>query len=170
MQLIRCTRKLLKELRTIPGDREQPEGVLGGWHANLLRIERRKCVLFTNDATLFSIFVPGMKKERFDRMAQIFGQELFRSLNREGFGQSEIEAVLDEIREIHYAKTNNRRVLGSMNDLAFQLKWIIQVNGGLEQVSMDSLARELNRIPMSVIREHTYSIEALRSRLESYVT
>jgi hypothetical protein len=170
MQLIRCTQKLLKELRTIPGEIEQPEGVLGGWHANLLRIERRKCVLFTNDATLFSIFVPGMKKARFERMAHIFGQELFRSLNREGFSQSEIEAVLNEIQEIHYAKTNNRSVLGSMNDLAYQLEWIVHANGGLAHASMDSVAYELNRIPMSAIREYTYSVEALRSRLEPYAT
>jgi len=170
VQLIRCTQKLLKELRALPEEIEQPEGVLGGWHANLLRIERRKCVLFTNDATLFSILVPGLKKEQFERMAHVFGQELFRSLNREGFGQSEIETVLDEIREIHYAKTNNRSVLGSMNDLANQLEWIVHANGGLAQASMDSVAHELNRIPMGAIREHTYSVEALRSRLERYAT
>jgi hypothetical protein len=170
MQLIRCTQKLLKELRISPGELEQPGGVLGGWHANLLRTERRKCVLFTNDSTLFSIFVPGMKKEWFERMAHVFGQELFRSLTREGFGQSEIEAVLDEIQEIHYAKTNNRSVLGSMNDLAFQLGWIVHANGGLAQASMDSVAHELNRIPMSAIREHAFSVEALRSRLEPYAT
>ena len=170
MQLIRCTQKLLKELRISPGEMEQPEGVLGGWHANLLRIERRKCVLFTNDATLFSIFIPGMKKERFERMAHVFGQELFHSLNREGFGQSEIETVLDEIQEIHCAKTNNRSVLGSMNDLAYQLEWIVHANGGLAHASMDSVAHELNRIPMRAIREHTYGVEALRSRLEPYAT
>lgn len=170
MQLIRCTQKLLKALRIPPAELEQPEGVLGGWHANLLRIERRKCVLFTNDSTLFSIFVPGMKKERFERMAHIFGQELFRSLRREGFGQSEVEAVLDEIEEIRYAKTNNRSVLGSMNDLAYQLEWIIHAHGGLAQASMDSVAHDLNRIPMSAIEEHTFSVYALRSRLHRYAT
>jgi hypothetical protein len=149
---------------------EQREGVLGGWHANLLRIERKKCVLFTNDATLFSVFVPGMNKVRMERMALIFGQELFRSLNREGFGQSEIEAVLSEIQDIHYAKTNNRSVLGSMNDLACQLEWIVHANGGLGQASMQSVAHELNRIRLSAIREHAFSVEALRNRLEQYAT
>jgi hypothetical protein len=111
-----------------------------------------------------------MNKVRFERMAFIFGQELFRSLNREGFGQSEIEAVLGEIQEIHYAKTNNRSVLGSMNDLAYQLEWIVHANGGLGQVSMESVAHKLNRIPLSAIREHTFSVEALRNRLEQYAT
>ncbi len=170
MQIIRCTKKLSKELRISPGEMEQLDGVLGGWHGNLLRIERRKCVLFTNDATLFSVFVPGMKKERFQRITHVFGQELFRSLRREGFGQPEIEAVLDEIEEIHYAKTNNRSVLGSMNDLAYQLEWIVHSNGGLAQASMDPVAHELNRIPMSAIKAHTFSIEALRSRLQTFAT
>jgi len=57
MQMIRCTQKLLKEL---PMEASEDAAALPSacWHANLLRIDRRKCLLFTHDTTLFSLFVP----------------------------------------------------------------------------------------------------------------
>ena len=167
MQLIRCTQKLLKELGVAPTTIENPTGVLGAWHANILRIERRKCVLFTNDETLYSLFLPGLRKPQFEQLADIFGQELFRALRLEGFSQSQIEAVLEEIRELSFAKTNNRSVLGSMNDLAYQLEWIISTLGGLTSCSIDTVNYKLNRIPMSAIK-YVYSIDALKKALSSY--
>ena len=168
MLVLRCTQKLLKELSIAPSDAIVPVGALGAWHANLLRFERRKCVLFTNDSTLYSIFVPGLRKPQFQRITDVFGQSLFRSLRLGGFAQPQIEAVLeniDGIEELQVAKTNNRSVLGSMNDLAYQLEWMISSSGGLEMCSIDRVNQELNRIPMSAISPHTYSIDALRDRL-----
>src|SRR3990167_7548126 len=73
MTLIQCTQKLLKEL---PIDQEiimaNFPSLLGNWHANLIRIERRKCVLFTNDETLYSFFIPGVKKQNFQNLASTF--------------------------------------------------------------------------------------------------
>jgi hypothetical protein len=170
MQMLRCTLKLLKELAVTPVETDKPDGALGSWHANLLRLERRKCVLFTNDATLYSVFVPGLRKPQFGRIADVFGQALFRSLRLDGLSQSQMEAVLDEIEELQIAKTNNRRVLGSMNDLAYQLEWIISSMGGLEFCSIDDVNHRLNRIPMSAIKLHVFSIDALRAKLDVYAT
>ncbi|MGH8569046.1 MAG: DUF6933 domain-containing protein [Gammaproteobacteria bacterium] len=33
-----------------------PSASRAGWHANLLWFERRKCVLFTHDETLYSVW------------------------------------------------------------------------------------------------------------------
>lgn len=164
MLTIRCTQKLLKELKVAPGGGEPQDGYLGGWHADLLRIERRKCVLITNDATLYSLFIPGLRKPEFERFGEVFMQHLFRNLRCEGFEQHQIERVLDEYREIKIAKTNNRSVLGSMNDLKYQVEGIIWDIGGLDQVDLISLNQKLNRIPMGAIK-YSYSIKALKIRL-----
>ena len=125
MAILRCTKKLLTELKTKPSEGAISSNELGRWHANLLRVDRRKCVLFTNDATLYSFLVPGIKKPQFENFTEVFGQNLFKNLLWENLPQKQIEIVLDEHREIIIAKTNNRSVLGSMNDLAFQLKYRI---------------------------------------------
>ena len=169
MAILRCTKKLLTELKTKPSEGTISSNDLGSWHANLLRIERRKCILFTHDATLYSFFMPGLKKPHFETVRDVFGQNLFKNLLWENFPQNQIEIVLDEHRDIIIAKTNNRSVLGSMNDLSFQLKYRIGAMGGLVNVDLAELNHELNRIPMSALKE-IYSIDELRKMLNKLST
>ncbi len=157
MATLRCTKKLLSELRRKPSDGTQCADELGSWHANLLRIDRRKCVLFTHDKTLYTFFVAGLTKPQFQIFDEVFRQNLFRSLVSENLPQKHIEIFLDDIRKIEITKTNNRSVLGSMNDLTFQLKYQIADEGGIEITDIPKLIHDLNRIPMSAIEE-IYSI------------
>jgi hypothetical protein len=169
MAILRCTKKLLDELQAKPVDVPESVGRLSNWHVNLLRLDRRKCVLFTNNATLYSFLVPGMKKAQFKSFEEVFNQQLFKSLVAEGLPQNQIEKVLDDCREIAIAKTNNRSVLGSMNDLAFQLKVRIEAAGGLGNIDLTELNHDINRIPMSAIEEF-YSIDELRKLLTTLST
>lgn len=169
MLSIRCTQKLLKELKVTPTQEEQQGGYLGGWHADLFRVERRKCVLITNDLTLYSLFIPGLKKPELEQFGEVFMQHLFKNLRCEGFTQDQIELVLNEYREIKIAKTNNRSVLGSMNDLKSQAEHIIWELGGLLRLDVIELNHKLNRIPMGAIK-YSYSIKALKKRLAEIET
>lgn len=94
MATLRCTAKLLKELGVAPSKVDESGGCLSSWHANLLRIDRRKCVLFTNDSTLYAVFVPGLRKRQFQEIADVFVQSVFRSLRLAEFTQAQIEIVL----------------------------------------------------------------------------
>ena len=80
--------------------------------------------------------------------------------------QKQIEIFLEDIREIKIAKTNNRSVLGSMNDMTYQLKYKIAYEGGLLNINLPQLNHDLNRIPMSAIEE-IYSINELMKFLKS---
>ena len=164
MAILRCTQKLLSELKLNPSDTVQPADELGSWHANLLRIDRRKCVIFTHDRTLYTFFISGLVKVHFKNFHEVFRQNLFKSLMAENLPQKHIEIFLEDIREIEISKTNNRSVLGSMNDLTFQLKYQIADEGGLLNTDITKLNHDLNRIPMSAIEE-IYSIYELRKLL-----
>jgi len=80
--------------------------------------------------------------------------------------QKQIELFFDDIRKIEIAKTNNRSVLGSMNDLTFQLKYQIADEGGLLNTNITQLNHDLNRIPMGAIDE-IFSIYELRKFFKS---
>jgi hypothetical protein len=134
------------------------------WHANLLRIERRKCVLFTHDATLYSVFVPGLTKPDFEHLGEVFGQRLFKTLLWDGFPQPQIERMLEACRTIRFARSNNRSVLGSMNDLRFQIEVCLAHDGGLANTDLAELHHKLNRIPMSAVSCRD-AVEGLRERL-----
>jgi len=166
MAILRCTKKLLTELRAKPADIMQSPSDLNGWHANLLRIDRRKCILFTHDKSLYSFLVTGLNRSDFQNIGEVFRQNLLQNLTREGVPRRQIELFVDDIREIEITKTNNRSVLGSMNDLAFQLKYTIDYHGGLLNTDLAKLNSELNRTPMGAI-EYVYSINELNELLKN---
>ena len=163
--IIRCTQKLLKELRIKPAEPEVVNDV-GNWHANLLRIERRKCVIFTHDKTLFTLFVAGLKRPDFDRIDHVFGQKLFRAMRLFEFDQVQIERMLDWSQHNTYTKTNNRSVIGSMNDMAYHVEHRIYADGGLARANLDELLMGINQIPFKAIG-FNYPKDRLREMLSA---
>lgn len=159
--LIHCTQKLLAE---IPDRLIDPSVSGESWHANLLRIDRRKCVLFTHDKTLYSVFVPGLKKAEFEQLDEVFGQRLFKALMWDEFPQMQIEQMLEACRVIRFTRSNNRSVLGSMNDLRFHVGLRVEQGGGLASVDLVELHHKLNRIPFAAIG-YRYPVERLREYL-----
>ncbi|MFC1926065.1 DUF6933 domain-containing protein [Chloroflexota bacterium] len=168
MGIIRCTRKLLSELGLKSGDSAGQSAGIGSWHANLLWIERRKCVLFTNDQTLFTFIVTGMKRPQFENFSEVFRLNLFKNLAN-NVSQKQIEYMFSEHRELLITKTNSRSVLGSMNDLAFQAGWLIHDMGGLANIDYNVLNRKLNRTPMGAIN-YSNGIEELHKVLNQLDT
>lgn len=142
--LIHCTQKLLAE---IPDRLIDPSASGESWHANLLRFDRRKCVLFTHDLTLYSVFVPGLKKPDFEHLDAVFGERLFKALRWDEFSQTQIERMLEACRIVRFTRSSNRSVLGSMNDMRFQIGWMVEDDGGLENLDLVRCHQRLNRIP-----------------------
>ena len=134
MQLIRCTKKLQKEMGLKQSDlcAEEPRfSYLGPWHANLIHIDRRKCVLFINDKTLFNFIVPDVARAQIRELDKLFMSYLSCVLADAGVAEADRARILSEYDEVGYANTNSKSVLGSMNDLAFHYKYSIQEAGGV---------------------------------------
>jgi hypothetical protein len=163
MIAIQCTQKLLKQIGREYTEAIIPTFPLGCWHANLLIPDRRKSVLFTNDLTKYSFLVPGLRKPHFQMLEEIFSQALLKCLLNEGFAQEAIEKVLDEIREIAIARTGDRSVLGTMNEIARDIRWKV-AEYGLMDTDITKLNMDINRVPYRPLG-YKYSIEALREAL-----
>ncbi len=166
MIILHCTQKLLTELGTplltdIPAD---PEG-LGNWYVNLIRIDRRKCLLFTNEKTLYSFLIPAVKKENLKNIVEEFLINLSYNLQAEGFSPGVINRVMQKYKEVGFAKTSTRQVLGAMNEFAFEYDFLIKQEGGLERVRILEINRKVNRTPLSPI-EYQYPIEVLNNLLQ----
>lgn len=167
MRLLYCTQKLLKELDvqfSEHGEASSSEG-LGNWYANLLRIDRRKCLLFTNEKTLYSFLVPVVLKENLKRIEKEFLVHLLLNLKYEGFDSEVLKKVSDEYKQVSFSKTASRSVLGSMNDLAYQYEVCIHMEDEIENVKLLQINQKINKTPMSAIA-YRYPIEALRKVIE----
>ncbi len=110
--IIRCTQKLLAELKAHLEPHEPATESFMNCHATLFRIQRHKCVMISNDLTLFTIFIPFLRKPDFESFHLVVGQHFFKNLIHENIPQPQIEAVLSEFQNVGYQKTCNRRVLG----------------------------------------------------------
>ncbi|MFQ5470191.1 MAG: hypothetical protein ACE5EH_07775 [Gammaproteobacteria bacterium] len=169
MQLIRCTKKLQKEMGLkqsglcVEGPRFS---YLGPWHANLIHIDRRKCVLFVNDKTLFNFIVPDVSRIQIRELDKLFKGYLSCVLSDDDFAEADRNRILSEYEEIGFANTNSKSVLGSMNDLAFHYKYHILEAGGVHSPAVPEIIRKLNRMPMGAIK-YTYPIEELRAMYQT---
>ncbi|MDR3603264.1 MAG: hypothetical protein P4L38_01425 [Syntrophaceae bacterium] len=165
--IIRCTQKLLAELKIGLMHEPSENDPFWSWHANVFHVERRKCVLITNDMTLFTMFIPGLKKPDFKSFHFVIGEHLFKNLLYENIPQPQIEAVLSQCRNMTFQKTTNRRVLGSMNDQKTQLEYLISAEGGLARTNIYELNKEVNRVTFSAINRRR-PIDVLKEELRNH--
>jgi hypothetical protein len=166
MTLLHCTQKLLKELgNPLLQNPDESNTGLGNWYANLLRIDRKKCLLFTNEKTLYCFLIPKVKKESLKNIVEDFLLNLNLNLQAEGFPIEVISRVMQGYTDIGFAKTASKHVLGSMNEFTFQYKYVIMNHyGGLENVRILAVNKEINRTIMGGIN-YLHPIESLRELL-----
>lgn len=164
--ILRCTQKLLVELKTKPTVGGSSEDPFWCWHGNVFNIDRRKCVLLTNDLTRYAILIPALKKRDFESFGLVFGQSLFKNLLHEGIPQSQIETVLESLQIIQYEKTNNRSVIGTMNEQRHQLEFYVEAEGDLADTDVYKVNSKLNRVILSATG-YRYPIELFGETLSN---
>jgi hypothetical protein len=170
MRIIHCTQKLLKELDVPviqPDNTSSDSQGLGNWYANLIRIDRKKCLLFTNEKTMYSFLIPHVKKANLKNIVNEFMINLNFNLQYEGISHELINKVMQEYEEIGFAKTASRKVLGSMNELAFQYEVLIMGKEGLGNVKVLELNHSINRTIMGAIK-YNYPIKALKFAIDMH--
>jgi hypothetical protein len=167
MRIIHCTQKLLKELSVsltdIPAIPSPMEGI-GNWYSNLIRLDSKKCLLFTNEKSLYSFLIPAVVKTDLRIFPILFLTHLYLNLQYEDIPLDVIRQIQDEYKEISFAKTASKHVLGAMNQLAFEYKVLIEMKEGLGNIEILEMNRNINRTIMKGIK-YQHPIEALRELL-----
>ncbi|MBN2041114.1 MAG: hypothetical protein JW864_13810 [Spirochaetes bacterium] len=112
---LRCTKKLLTRLRVSELEDENiSTNLLGPWFANYFNISRKQYAIFTNERTVLSVVIP-MKE--ISTLISRFIVELRRLLEAIGIPEQLINSELEQLKNIKFGRTNNRKLLGNMNDL-----------------------------------------------------
>lgn len=168
MRLIHWTQKLLKELKAspVPTPDILPAKGLGNWYANLLRFDRRKCILFTNEKTIYSFLVPNVIKEILRDFRLLFLSNLCLNLQFEGFSQEVIDRVREEYKEIALAKTKDKRVFGFINEFAFEYDFYIRRAGGTANMPLMEINKQINRTPLNASKRGFYPIDILQEMID----
>jgi hypothetical protein len=141
--ILRCTRKLLAVLGPLPDQRPAPPPDEEDWYANLLRLDRRRCLLLTHTASLFTVLEVGVTAAALRTTHRLVTGLIERELRDESFPADTFGhlAALD----LQIAPTADRRVLGCMNDMALRCEYTIAEAGGLAHTDIPALNRSLRR-------------------------
>lgn len=139
---------------------------LGSWHANLLLIKRRKCVLFVNDRTRMNFIVPDVTRDYIKELGTMFLGMLHTVLAEEGFTEAQCKIIAGNGEAILFSKTASKSVLGSVNDFAAHYEYRILEAGSLHSSEIPDMIRNLNRIPVSSIK-YQFPLNAMKAAVES---
>ena len=115
------------------------------WYAHVAYIDGKKCILLTHVRTLFSVMRLNVGVGILRPIQTYAFSQIVRELEREGFRRDAL-GVIDH-RNIRLARTRDRSVLGSMNDMVIVARHIIRAEGGLASCNEDELNSHLHGTP-----------------------
>lgn len=131
---LHCTKKLLARLPLdesgrlrskdpLPwGDGGSSASALSGWHANLVLVQRRQCVLFVHDATRFPVFVPALKKADFAELEYWFVDGFMNTLLKCGADDALIDRAQWLLGPLVCDSDCDRSVQGTMNHMGQEVR------------------------------------------------
>jgi hypothetical protein len=127
-----------------PSAASEPTTRLGNWYVHLVRHGPRQLVLATSERSLLTVILPAHElRATIEGNLRIAVQQLLSAMN---IPMDIVNRELAQMQPVLIAPATNRRVLGSMNELAFHLR-VRQ-----EQIGDPSeMAVSLSGIPMSAV-------------------
>jgi len=159
--ILRCTKKLLGVLGA--GRVADPDPDAEDWYANLLWFDRRKCLLLTHAATLFSVFEADVRLAQLRQTHGLVTGLIERELRREALPPDTFGNLREQ--DLVMARTADRRVLGCMNDMAFLCEVAITGSGGLAPCDLGEVNQALHR-NINSTRGYRPPVELAAERLE----
>jgi hypothetical protein len=141
--IVRCTARLLKLLA--PHDVVDVPPAADDWYANLIWIDRRKCLLTVHADTLFPFFVADVRKPQLAKFGPYLAAEVTTALADEGLEPNRLGPL--DPASVRLARTASRSVLGFMNDMASTAEHISHRSGGVRHLDVDELNALLRRTP-----------------------
>lgn len=140
MFTLRATSKLLKRMKATPdASPPPPTGLLGDWYANVHLLRPAHLVLAVSERTLLPVVVPAREMRDLPERIALAAGDVLRAI---GVSEEQVIRELRHMCEWNVAKTNNRSVLGTMNDFA----WMMEAGDG-ETTTLLERALLLARCP-----------------------
>jgi hypothetical protein len=150
MIVLRPTRKALKVLGLALDDSVAPvtTSKLGDWHINIVSTVAGDLFAFVSSATLLAVAVPVGETQ----VIQLFANRVANLLSMIGIPDLVIMSESRHYRQVHFAKSYDRRLQGSANEAAFQLQVLAEEARGAQRLSLSKAERYLAHLIHSPLR------------------
>ncbi|MHB9150700.1 MAG: DUF6933 domain-containing protein [Thermoleophilia bacterium] len=120
MFVLRCTKKLLERMGPPSSVAAPSTTVLGDWFAQPVAVGRQRLILLASEHSRLPVVMPGRDAKNLARNLPTMLTEVLDGL---GAPISAVVREIEAMNEAVIAVTNNRSVLGTLNDFSHMLKW-----------------------------------------------
>jgi len=141
--IVRCTNRLLGLLGMSAAGLSDIAASDDDWYANLLWIDRRKCLLLMHAGTLFPVFDADVRKRDLQRLGPYLVGLIEAALADEPLPPDALGTLDPDA--VAVTRTASRSVLGFMNDSAQLCRYHVAAVGGLASIEIDALNHRLRR-------------------------
>jgi len=123
MITLRCTQKLLRRIsKPVSGAHEQPTTLLGDWYASILFSKPQQLVLCISERTLLPVVIPAKEIYTLSNRFVVAVHEVLTAI---GVDPLLANQERTQMQDLQFGRTNNKRILGSLNDLIFHLQYYL---------------------------------------------
>jgi len=132
------------------------------WFGNIILINRKKGLLLTHEQTRYSIFIYGLTKKDLKNLHEIIVSHLKYHLFEDKFTMKQMNYLLSISENFSYFKKTNRKVTGTMNNMAA----IIKMNDNIDD---KSLTKKINTMLFTINDEYQEPLEAMKEYIEEAI-
>jgi hypothetical protein len=107
---------------------------IGDWNGHLFTIDRKKCLIFMNNKTCYSIMLFNVYKKDLKDFGQVFKERLILQLDYDlKLSEAQEIKIRQHLTDIELSKSNNdKKILGTINHHLENLKFNSYEDGGVE--------------------------------------
>ncbi len=156
--IIHCTKKLASKLPENPNEQNQQVaiGLLSEWqhwHANVITVQRKQCVIAVHDATRYAVFVPNMTKKHLVDIELHIQDVFINSLMKAGVDMALVDKAARFFTQdtVQLDTQCSRSVQGTMRLMAEELDWNLKHNKqNLDDIALYSTSAWLSDRPCNI--------------------
>ena len=121
--MLHCTKKLYAKLPESVKEAELATSAIGtqahwlNWHANIVTIQSRQCIIAVHDTTRFTLFIPCLTKKDFANLDEQFNGVLINTLLKSDIPPELVNVAATNYQPLTFDSICNRSVQGTMNQV-----------------------------------------------------
>ena len=167
--ILHCTQKLATRLppttalQDLGVERDGQSGPLNSWHAHLLTLDRRQCVLFCHDTTRYVLFMPGLRAPQLAELGRWHRDLFLAVLQAQGLAHHHIASAGLALGPLQMDRSTDRSVLASMNRVAGDLQFgLLRETSNVMELDPIKTSLWLNDRPCTVHKKWIWPDKAMR--------
>lgn len=160
--VLRCTARLLERIGTRATPADEPPSA-DDWYANLIWIERRKCLQLMHAETLFPVLAADVRVRDLRPIGRFVTTVIHQALADEHLPADALGAL--DADAVRLARTSSRQALGYMTDDAKLCQQAAHTRGGIDRLDLDALNRRLRRTLHNLDGTYVTPLELVHRRV-----